>query len=91
MKKGCARSWLRWELLCSERNLQLATAQITIDQINIGNPGNPDDSTGYGGVSCGYAIGKYEVTLTQYTAFLNAVAKTDTYNLYNPTFRSRRG
>lgn len=68
-----------------------ATAQITIDLINIGNPGNPDDFTGYGGVSYGYAIGKYEVTLTQYTAFLNAVAKTDTYNLYNPTFRSRRG
>ena len=62
---------------------QLATAQITIDLINIGNPGNPADTTGYGAVSYQYAIGKYEVTLSQYTTFLNAVAKTDTYSLYS--------
>ena len=30
-----------------------------------------------------YAIGKYEVTAGQYTEFLNAKAKTDTYGLYN--------
>jgi len=30
-----------------------------------------------------YRIGKYEVTAGQYTAFLNAVAKTDTYGLYS--------
>jgi formylglycine-generating enzyme required for sulfatase activity len=28
-------------------------------------------------------MGTYDVTLAQYTAFLNAVAKTDTYGLYN--------
>ena len=28
------------------------------------------------------AIGKYDVTIEQYTAFLNAVAVTDTYWLY---------
>src|SRR5205085_10833590 len=31
----------------------------------------------------GYLMGKYEVTLNQYAAFLNNVAKTDTYGLYN--------
>jgi len=56
---------------------------ITIDTVTIGDPGNANDSTGYGGVSYVYNIGTTEVSLTQYTAFLNAVAVTDTYNLYN--------
>jgi formylglycine-generating enzyme len=30
-----------------------------------------------------YSIGKYEVTLAQYTTFLNAVAATDSFSLYN--------
>ena len=30
-----------------------------------------------------YNIGTYDVTLTQYTAFLNSVAATDNYGLYN--------
>jgi formylglycine-generating enzyme required for sulfatase activity len=41
------------------------------------------DSNGYGAVSYSYKIGKYDVTGSQYTAFLNAVAQTDTYGLYN--------
>ena len=58
-------------------------AQITIDTVVIGNPGNANDTTGYGGVSSTFAIGKYEISIHQYTAFLNAVAATDTYGLYN--------
>jgi formylglycine-generating enzyme required for sulfatase activity len=61
---------------------------ITIDTVIVGNPGNaPDLYTGslYGAVNYTYAIGKYEVNLNQYTAFLNAVAATDTYSLYNPS------
>jgi formylglycine-generating enzyme required for sulfatase activity len=34
-------------------------------------------------VGYNYNIGKYEVTAGQYAAFLNAVAATDTYGLYN--------
>jgi len=34
-------------------------------------------------VSYSYQIGAYDVTGSQYTAFLNAVGKTDTYALYN--------
>lgn len=62
---------------------QPASAQITIDTVPVGHIGNPNDASGYGGVGYDYYIGKYEVTLNQYTAFLNAVAATDTYGLYN--------
>ena len=60
-------------------------ATISIDTVPIGDVGNPNDpATGnlYGGVSYAYSVGKYEVTVGQYTAFLNAVAATDTYSLY---------
>jgi formylglycine-generating enzyme len=64
----------------------ICRASITIDTVPIGNPGNSNDpATGklYGGVEYNYRIGKYDVTVGQYTAFLNAVAATDTYNLYS--------
>jgi formylglycine-generating enzyme required for sulfatase activity len=63
-----------------------ATASaLTMETVTIGNPGNPNDSTGYGAVATTYAIGKYEVTLNQYREFLEAVAVTDTYGLYHPS------
>jgi sulfatase modifying factor 1 len=58
---------------------------INMEMVTIGNPGNANDSTGYGGVAYEYRIGKYEVTIGQYTAFLNAVAKSDPYGLYDPS------
>jgi formylglycine-generating enzyme required for sulfatase activity len=68
----------------------LAQAAITIETVRVGDPGNAADTAahsgnpaGQGSVSYTYNIGKYEVTAGQYTAFLNAVAKTDTYGLYN--------
>jgi formylglycine-generating enzyme len=60
-----------------------ASALITIDAVPVGNAGNANDSTGFGAVGYGYSMGKYEVTLNQYCAFLNAVGVTDTYGLYN--------
>ena len=61
-----------------------AAALITIDTVLVGNVGNANDpATGYGAVSSDYRIGKYEVTLNQYTAFLNAVGATDPYSLYH--------
>lgn len=58
---------------------------ITIDMVTVGNPGNAgrtytasdNNSYTHGAVNYVYQIGKYEVTATQYTAFLNAVAATD--------------
>jgi len=61
--------------------------QITYEMVPVGNPGNASDpATGsqYGAVGYTYQIGKYDVTIGQYTEFLNAVAGTDTYALYNP-------
>lgn len=48
---------------------------ICIETVNVGDAGNPADiETGYGAVGDQYAIGKYEVTVSQYVIFLNAVA-----------------
>lgn len=58
---------------------------ITYDMVPVGNPGNANDTggTGNGAVAYRYQIGKYATTIGQYAAFLNAVAQTDTYSLYN--------
>lgn len=67
-----------------------AFAAINIEAVPVGDVGNAADTAahsgnpaGQGSVNYGYNIGKYEVTAGQYTAFLNAVAKTDTNSLYN--------
>jgi len=57
------------------------TVGITLTR--VGNPGNKADTTGYGSVATAYSISVYDVTLTQYTKFLNAVARTDKYALYD--------
>jgi formylglycine-generating enzyme required for sulfatase activity len=58
---------------------------VSIDMVTVGNAGNANDIGGglIGAVAYDYQIGKYDVTIGQYTSFLNAVAKTDTYSLYN--------
>ena len=56
----------------------------SLEFVTVGNPGNAaDPETGYGAVAYTFKMGKFEVTAGQYTAFLNAVAKTDTYELYS--------
>jgi formylglycine-generating enzyme len=61
---------------------------ISIATVTVGDPGNAADSTGYGAVDHIYQIGKYDVTTSQYATFLNAVAATDTYGLYNSNMAS---
>lgn len=68
-----------------------ARAEITLDSVAVGNARNAADSTGYGAVDHTYAIGKYEVTAGQYTVFLNAVARTDTYYLYDESMSDTYG
>jgi len=64
----------------------MPSGQTSVKMVTIGNPGNaPDPATGslYGAVSYTYKMDAYDVTTAQYTQFLNAVAATDTYGLYD--------
>ncbi|MGD8451303.1 MAG: SUMF1/EgtB/PvdO family nonheme iron enzyme [Phycisphaerae bacterium] len=76
-----------------------ALAEIKIDTVPVGNPGNKPELSGKGAGGLGedrrcgkvdyaYEMGTFEVTAEQYTAFLNAVARTDTYGLHNPAMSS---
>ena len=57
-------------------------AGIAYPTVNVGDAANPSDYTGYGRVDQAFSIGTYEVTIGQYAAFLNAVARSDPYGLY---------
>ena len=41
--------------------------------VEVGNPGNANDTTGYGAVADAFRIGKFEWTNAQYVEFLNAI------------------
>ncbi len=66
-------------------------AEVTIETVPVGDPGNAPDDTGRGRVDYVYRRAKYEVTNRQYTEFLNSIATTDTYGLYNPEMASGYG
>jgi sulfatase modifying factor 1 len=69
-----------------------AHAAPVIDWATVGDPGNTADTTGSpnpaGAVADSFQIMKYEFTNQQYTDFLNSVAATDTYSLYNASMGS---
>jgi len=79
----------------------ISASAITIDTVPVGDIGNPNDPSDGDSLTAGvqnfwgrryaYRIGKYEVTVGQYTAFLNAVAATDTFGLYNPNIGDAHG
>lgn len=80
--KAIVRSFLAVAMACCA----VAAQAVTIEMAPIGNAGNAaDPATGslYGAVGYAYNISKNETTISQYAEFLNAVAKTDTYNLYS--------
>ena len=60
----------------------VVAAQITYEMVTVGDPGNAADDTKYGAVAEPFRIMKYELTNQQYAEFLNSVASTDTYLLY---------
>src|SRR6266542_693454 len=61
-----------------------ALGTVTVQWVPVGNAGNAADlATGYGAVTSSYFIGKYEVTNSQYAAFLNSKAASDPLGLYN--------
>lgn len=49
----------------------------------VSDTNNAADANGFGSVSYNYYISKYEITNDDYVLFLNSVAQTDTYALYN--------
>ncbi|MCU0751287.1 MAG: SUMF1/EgtB/PvdO family nonheme iron enzyme, partial [Akkermansiaceae bacterium] len=61
-------------------------AAVSVEMVLIGDPDNPADPLGkdaYGRVNYAFSIAKNETTISEYAQFLNAVAKTDTYQLYS--------
>ncbi len=83
-RPGCAATLIALIALPAS----LASAAITIPTVTVGHPGNVADSTNLGSVPYAYNMATHEVTAGQYTAFLNAVARTDTHNLYNTNMSS---
>lgn len=83
--------WNSALIVCMWGNMVVAMNVETVPVNDIGNQGElSGEGAGGDGPNriCGavdyrYAIGKYEVTAGQYTEFLNKVARTDTYGLYN--------
>jgi len=69
--------------------LSPAKAAVTFDWAAVGDVANAEDPlnsgtvSGIGSVATAYKIATKEVNLIQYTEFLNPVASTDIYGLYN--------
>jgi formylglycine-generating enzyme len=63
----------------------MPSGQTSLDFVTIGDPGNAADTrwAHFGAVGYTYQMGKFDVTAAQYCQFLNAVAATDAYGLYN--------
>jgi formylglycine-generating enzyme required for sulfatase activity len=79
--------------LCLILAVCAAAQAVTIDWVTVGNAPNAADTRydyppGYGAAANPYRISRYETTAGQYTEFLNAVAATDTYALYNTSMWS---
>jgi formylglycine-generating enzyme required for sulfatase activity/pimeloyl-ACP methyl ester carboxylesterase len=67
------------------------TRAVAMETMPVGDIRNSADTNGHGAVDYAYRIGKFEVTLGQYTAFLNSVAKSDPYGLYSTNMASDVG
>jgi len=63
----------------------ISFGHVTITTSQVGNPGNAADADGFGSVGYVYSIGTYDVTASQYCAFLNAVAANDVFGAYSPS------
>lgn len=95
--KKCEFSIMLFVALCAIAVLSLPAAVVagpmssTPDVVWVNNTGNAAytgnnafwGANGIGSVSYSYGIGKYEITNTQYAAFLNAVGQSNANSVYN--------
>ncbi len=84
------RSLLRLELQIFIATFMLSSAAsaVTFEWVTVGDPTNVCDPTPAIGLCRGavdheYQIAKFEVTYAQYAEFLNAIATTDTFGLWD--------
>lgn len=81
----------------STRGFRIATRSPTIGQssayVTIGQPDNLPDSENnfFGDINYIYYMKKFPVTNAEYAIFLNSIAKTDTYGLYDTRMSGERG
>ena len=82
-------------LIASATQATPITASLNgYDLVKVGNPNNAaqygagGNQNGYGAVATEFWIGKNQVTIGQYTEFLNAVAKTNDRGLYNASMNT---
>jgi formylglycine-generating enzyme len=81
---GCA-------LRASAGVFNMPAGQTSLQFVAVGDPGNEPDSTGYGAVPYTYQMGEFDVTVAQYTQFLNDVGASDPYGLYSPSMNPGSG
>ncbi len=61
----------------------MPAGQTSMTFVPVGDAGNLPDKNGSGAVGYNYQIGTYDVTAAQYAVFLNAVAASDPYSVWN--------
>jgi formylglycine-generating enzyme len=59
------------------------TGETNLSFVTIGDAGNKADANGYGAVAYSFEMSTYDITVSQYTAMLNAIAQTDPMGLFN--------
>jgi len=82
----CTRASIAALLVATTVTTAAFGGPVTMDWTTVGNAGNAPEffvGTPFGAVNRVYRIGKYEVTNSQYAAFLNAVAASDPNGLYD--------
>ena len=84
-----------FRLASSSNPFSLSNFVLVGDAGNASDPTGigavPDSQTDHGSVAYNYYINKYCVTNTEYAQFLNSVAITDSYGLYNAFMSEPRG
>lgn len=96
--KNSSRLNIGLAILASMTLANSASAVVSIDYVTVGHPGNEDDPADgdlwtnglqrYGAVDHDFGIAKNETTIGQYAEFLNTVARSDPYGLYNTAMAS---